>query len=56
MPVVAEFDPRPSLPVGLPPGGPATLVDRYLFEQRELTAVERFSQRHEAADRPLQAR
>ena len=32
-----------------------TLVDRYLLEQQELTAVERFSQRHEAAELPLQS-
>jgi len=33
-----------------------TLVDRYLFEQQELTAVERFAQRYEAVELPLQAR
>ena len=33
-----------------------TLVDRYLFEQQELSAVARFSQRHLADELPLQAR
>ena len=33
-----------------------TLVDRYLHEQQDLSAVARFSQRHEADDLPLQAR
>ncbi|MBI3863667.1 MAG: dimethyl sulfoxide reductase anchor subunit [Planctomycetia bacterium] len=33
-----------------------TPVDRYLAEQQELTAVERFAQAHAAAELPLQAR
>jgi formate dehydrogenase iron-sulfur subunit len=33
-----------------------TLIDRLLTEQRELTAVERFSQKHSSADFPLQAK
>jgi Fe-S-cluster-containing dehydrogenase component/DMSO reductase anchor subunit len=33
-----------------------TLIDRYLLEQQELTAVERFSRQHEAHASPLQAR
>jgi len=33
-----------------------TLIDRLLAEQRELTAVERFSQKHAGADFPLQAK
>ena len=33
-----------------------TLIDRYLDEQRELTAVERFAQRHASVEAPLLAR
>jgi len=33
-----------------------TLIDRLLAEQRELTAVERFSQKHASTDFPLQAK
>lgn len=33
-----------------------TLVDRYLAEQQDLTAVARFAQRHDANELPLQAR
>jgi formate dehydrogenase iron-sulfur subunit len=33
-----------------------TLIDRLLEEQRELSAVERFSQKHEKAEIPLQSR
>ncbi len=56
MSVVAELDRRPSYKDGESPAAGMTRVDRYLFEQQELTAVERFSQRHEAAELPLQAR
>ncbi|MGE5191618.1 MAG: DmsC/YnfH family molybdoenzyme membrane anchor subunit [Deltaproteobacteria bacterium] len=56
MPTVADLDPLPSRAGDAPGSTTMTLVDRYLFEQRELTAVERFSQRHEEADLPLQAR
>jgi len=35
---------------------PSTLVDALLAEQRTLTAVERFSQKHERAELPLQSR
>jgi Fe-S-cluster-containing dehydrogenase component/DMSO reductase anchor subunit len=38
-----------------PHGSTMTLIDHYLREQQELTAVERFAQRHEAAERPLLA-
>ena len=34
---------------------PMTLIDRYLLEQQELTAVERFAQRHERNEIPLQS-
>ena len=33
-----------------------TLVDLLLLEQQDLTAVERFAQKHEADELPLQAR
>lgn len=35
---------------------PVTLIDQLLAEQRSLTAVERFSQKHERADFPAQAK
>lgn len=38
-----------------PATGEMTLIDRLLAEQRELTAVERFSQRHDRNALPLQA-
>jgi Fe-S-cluster-containing dehydrogenase component/DMSO reductase anchor subunit len=53
---VAELDSLPSRADSAPGLATMTLVDRYLFQQRELTAVERFSQRHEADELPLQAR
>jgi Fe-S-cluster-containing dehydrogenase component/DMSO reductase anchor subunit len=53
---VAELDPLPSRTDDTRGSATMTLVDRYLFEQQELTAVERFSQRHEADELPLQAR
>src|SRR5262249_25472873 len=53
---VAEIDPLPSRTDDAPGSATMTLVDRYLFEQQELTAVERFSQKHEAHELPLQAR
>jgi len=48
----------PSAASPAPPSSSAvrTLVDELLLEQRQLTAVERFSQRHENAAEPLQAR
>lgn len=53
---IAEVEVPPcDLPHSSPPA-PMTLVDRYLFEQQELSAVVRFSQRHEADELPLQAR
>jgi Fe-S-cluster-containing dehydrogenase component/DMSO reductase anchor subunit len=42
--------PAPPAPAGM------TLVDRYLQEQQELSAVARFSQKHESDELPLQAR
>jgi formate dehydrogenase iron-sulfur subunit len=56
MSTVIELDPQPFRAAGAFDGGPMTLVDRFLLEQQDLTAVERFSQRHEAAEFPLQAR
>jgi Fe-S-cluster-containing dehydrogenase component/DMSO reductase anchor subunit len=56
MSTVAELDPLPSRTGDSRRSAPMTLVDRYLFEQHELTAVERFSQRHAADELPLQAR
>jgi Fe-S-cluster-containing dehydrogenase component/DMSO reductase anchor subunit len=53
---VAELDPLPSRAGNAAGAATMTLIDRYLFEQRELTAVERFSQQHEAEELPLQAR
>jgi Fe-S-cluster-containing dehydrogenase component/DMSO reductase anchor subunit len=53
---VAELDPLTSRADEVPGSATMTLVDRYLFEQQELTAVERFSQRHEMDEMPLQAR
>src|SRR5262245_16159783 len=53
---VAELDPLPSRTGDAPGSATMTLVDRYLFEQQELTAVERFSQQHGADVLPLQAR
>lgn len=56
MPTIAELDSPTSRAGDALGAGPMTLVDRYLFEQQEMTAVERFSQRHETAELPLQAR
>jgi Fe-S-cluster-containing dehydrogenase component/DMSO reductase anchor subunit len=45
-------------PQGRPPRStaPLTLLDQLLLDQQDLTAVERFTQRHEACELPLQAR
>jgi Fe-S-cluster-containing dehydrogenase component/DMSO reductase anchor subunit len=42
--------------LSLAPAGEMTLIDQLLAEQRQLTAVERFSQKHARADFPAQAR
>ena len=54
MPALAELEPLQLLDTAAPAG--MTLIDRYLLEQQELSAVVRFSQRHEAHELPLQAR
>ncbi len=56
MSAVAELDRRPSHQGDESPSEVMTLVDRYLLEQQEISAVARFSQRHEAEQLPLQAR
>ena len=56
MATLAELDALPSRADDAPGLATMTLVDRYLFEQQELTAVGRFAQRHEADELPLQAR
>ena len=35
---------------------PRTIVDELIYEQRSLTAVSRFAQKHERAELPLQSR
>lgn len=56
MSAVAELEPPQSHSLDAHPIVPMTLVDRYLLEQQELTAVEQFVQRHETRELPLQAR
>src|SRR5205809_4173640 len=56
MSTLTEYETRPSSGLAAPAPVGMTLVDRYLFEQQELSAVVRFSQRHEADELPLQAR
>jgi Fe-S-cluster-containing dehydrogenase component/DMSO reductase anchor subunit len=45
-----------SHPVTLAPASERTLIDELLAEQRQLTAVERFAQKHDRADFPVQAK
>jgi len=52
--MLAQLDRLSPRASGLADG--ATLIDRYLFEQQELTAVERFAQKHAADELPLQSR
>src|SRR5213083_2075324 len=54
MSTLAELEPPHLFDTAEPAG--MTLVDRYLLEQQEMSAVVRFSQRHEADELPLQAR
>jgi Fe-S-cluster-containing dehydrogenase component/DMSO reductase anchor subunit len=49
-------DPHTSPPGALARPAERTLIDELLAEQRSLTAVERFSQKHERADFPAQAK
>jgi len=54
--MVAVAERRPLARADGAPTAPATLIDWYLAEQQELTAVERFAQRHEALEEPLMER
>lgn len=56
MPILTELEPLPSRSFETVSPAGMTLIDRYLFQQQELSAVVRFSQRHEADGLPLQAR
>jgi len=56
MPAIAELEPLTPRALDSSALSHMTLVDRYLLEQQELTAVERFSQRYEADESQLQLR
>jgi Fe-S-cluster-containing dehydrogenase component/DMSO reductase anchor subunit len=56
MPAVAERDPPSSSTQEEAALSQMTLVDRYLFEQQDLTAVERFAQRCVGGESPLHSR
>jgi Fe-S-cluster-containing dehydrogenase component/DMSO reductase anchor subunit len=51
-----QFGARPSAAAGSDGNDSRTLIDDLLAEQQQLTAVERFSRRHENSDSPAQAR